>query len=234
MDSGLQGIGMTSQKARDRLISRLAEMGIRSADVLEAIRQVPRHLFIDEALTSRAYENVSLPIGFNQSISQPYVVARMLEAVLGSVGRARGDPAVTALIRAGKGKILEIGTGCGYQTALLSRLAGRVFSVERIAALLERARRTLRLVRARNVNTRCGDGRLGWPELAPYDGILVSAAPLSVPKGLPEQLGPGGRLAIPVGSNGVQHLLLITRTRTGYRERILDEANFVAMREGTD
>jgi protein-L-isoaspartate(D-aspartate) O-methyltransferase len=214
-----KGIGMTSQRTRDRLIARLMAIGIQSTTVLEAIRATPRHIFVDEALASRAYENTALPIGFNQTISQPYIVARMIEAVLG------GD---------GLEKVLEIGTGCGYQTALLSRLAEKVYTIERIAALLNKARQRLHALNIHNVRLKHGDGNYGWPEHAPYDGIIVAAAPHVVPEKLLRQLAPNGRMVIPVGEAGDQKLLLIRRTETGFNEEQLDLVSFVPMQEGVD
>lgn len=217
MKPDLRGIGMTSQRTRDRLIARLVEMGIKSGEVLDVIKNTPRHLFVDEALASRAYENTALPIGFNQTISQPYIVARMTEALRG------GAPLKN---------VLEIGTGCGYQTAVLARLAGKVYSIERIATLLNRARHRLTSLKIHNVRLKHGDGNRGWPEHAPYDGIIVAAAPEGVPEVLLQQLAPGGRLVIPVGMAGGQKLLLITRTESGYHEEQLDLVSFVPMQEG--
>ena len=212
-----RGIGMTSQRTRERLISKLVEMGIKSGDVLDVIRNTPRHLFVDEALASRAYENTALPIGFNQSISQPYIMARMTEALLG------GEHLNT---------VLEVGTGCGYQTAVLARLVGKVYSIERIADLCNRARQRLSALKIHNVRLKHGDGSRGWLEHAPYDGIMVAAAPVGVPAGLLQQLAPTGRLVIPVGAAGAQKLLLITRTESGYHEEQLDLVSFVPMQEG--
>ena len=217
MNPDLRGIGMTSQRTRDRLISRLVEMGIKSREVLDVIKNTPRHIFVDEALASRAYENTALPIGFNQTISQPYIVARMTEALLGGAPRK---------------KVLEIGTGCGYQTAVLARLVGKVYSIERIAALFNRARQRLLSLRIHNVRLKHGDGNRGWPEHAPYDGIMVAAAPVGVPEVLLQQLASAGRLVIPVGMSGQQKLLLITRTESGYHEEQLDLVSFVPMQEG--
>jgi len=217
MKTDHRGIGMTSQRTRDRLIARLVEMGIKSGEVLEVIKNTPRHIFVDEALASRAYENTALPIGFNQSISQPYMVAKMTEALLG------GGPLKT---------VLEIGTGCGYQTAVLARLVGKVYSIERLEALFNRARQTLYSLRIHNVRLKHGDGNRGWPEHAPYDGIMAAAAPVGVPERLLEQLAPAGRLVIPVGTAGRQKLLLITRSDSGYREDPLDLVSFVPMQEG--
>lgn len=217
MKADHRGIGMTSQRTRDRLISRLADMGIKSSEVLDVIKNTPRHIFVDEALASRAYENTALPIGFNQTISQPYIVARMTEALLGC------DRLKT---------VLEIGTGCGYQTAVLASLVGKVYSIERIEGLFNRARQRLSSLKIHNVRLKHGDGNRGWPEHAPYDGIMVAAAPVGVPEGLLKQLAPSGRLVIPVGISGQQKLLLITRTESGYHEEQLNFVSFVPMQEG--
>ena len=187
----LSGIGMTSARTRERLVQRLQEQGISDRRVLDRIRSVPRHLFMDEALASRAYEDTALPIGFGQTISQPYVVARMTEALL---------PAAEG------GTVLEIGTGCGYQTAVLSPLVEKMYTIERISALLGRARRTLRELRIRNVNFRHEDGNVGWAARAPYDAILLTAAPHAVPPALFDQLKVGGRLIAPVGPEGRQEI----------------------------
>lgn len=217
MNSEFQGIGMTSQRSRDRLAEQLREMGIRSNAVLEAIKRTPRHIFVDEALASRAYDNTALPIGYNQTISQPYIVARMVEALL-----EEGTPE----------KVLEIGTGCGYQTAILSRLVKRVYSIERIDALLNKAREKFYALKCRNISARHGDGNLGWLEYQPFDGIIVSAAPTGVPNTLREQLAVNGRLIIPVGRSGEQELLTIVRTDEGFTEKRLDWVSFVPMLEG--
>ena len=209
---------MTSARTRDRLITRLVEMGIKSESVLSVIRNTPRHIFIDEALSSRAYENTALPIGYNQTISQPYIVAKMTEALIGNNGTPKN--------------VLEIGTGCGYQTAILAQLVTRLYSIERIDALLKKARENLNTLKIRNVRIKHADGNLGWPEHAPYDGIMVAAAPIGVPETLLKQLAVDGRLVIPVGQAGDQKLLLITRTETGYEEQQLDMVSFVPMLEG--
>ena len=219
MSSDLQGIGMTSQRSRNRLVERLREMGIASETVLETIRNTPRHIFVDEALSSRAYDNTALPIGHNQTISQPYIVARMVEALL-----EEKSPAT----------VLEVGTGCGYQTAILSRLVPKVYSIERIDALLNRARENFIRLGCTNIRTKHTDGNLGWPDHGPYEGIIVSAAPNEVPGKLLEQLAPGGRLVIPVGRSGEQELLSIVREESGYSERRLDWVSFVPMLEGID
>jgi len=213
----LTGIGMTSARTRDRLIARLREQGIADPRVLERIRSVPRHVFMDEALASRAYEDTALPIGHGQTISQPYIVARMTEALLEG-----GTPR----------KVLEIGTGCGYQTAVLAPLVATLYSVERIAALQLRARQVLRDLRISNVFMRHGDGFEGWPPYAPYDGILVAAAALAVPPALLEQLGNGGRLVMPVGPGREQQLVRVTRRGEHFEREVLGPATFVPLRQG--
>ncbi|MYH69425.1 MAG: protein-L-isoaspartate(D-aspartate) O-methyltransferase [Gammaproteobacteria bacterium] len=213
-----QGIGMTSQRSRDRLVRQLRDMGIESETVLASIRSTPRHIFIDEALASRAYDNTALPIGQNQTISQPYIVARMTEALLEA-----GD----------LDKVLEIGTGCGYQTAILAQLARRVYSIERIEVLLAGARERFHTLNYRNIKAKYGDGTRGWPEHAPFQGILVSAAPAKIPDALMEQLAVGGRIIIPIGHSGGQKLLSVVRTRTGFVEKNLDPVSFVPMLKGT-
>jgi len=218
MNTGHQGIGMTSQRARNRLVEQLRTMGIKSERVLEAIRSTPRHIFVDEALSSRAYDNTALPIGYNQTISQPYIVARMTEALLDSRNPLKN--------------VLEIGTGCGYQTVILSKFAKQVSTIERIDALLSKARERFYALKCRNIRARNGDGTQGWAEYAPYDGIIVTAAPIGVPPMLLEQLADNGRLIIPVGKSGEQSLLLITRTENGYAEKKLDVVSFVPMLEG--
>ncbi|MBP7824790.1 protein-L-isoaspartate(D-aspartate) O-methyltransferase [Pseudomonas fluvialis] len=208
---------MTSQRTRERLIERLYEEGLSNPHVLEVIRRTPRHLFVDEALAHRAYEDTALPIGHNQTISQPYMVGRMTELLL-----AAGP----------LDKVLEIGTGSGYQTAVLAQLVERVFSVERIQALQDRAKERLAELNIRNVVFRWGDGWEGWPALAPYNAIIVTAAAAEVPQALLEQLAPGGRLVIPVGAGDVQELLLITREEQGYTRHVLDAVRFVPLLNG--
>jgi len=207
---------MTSQRTRDRMVARLREKGIRDEAVLAAMAAIPRHIFIEEALASRAYEDTALPIGFEQTISQPFVVARMIEAL-------RGEAPL--------GNVLEIGTGCGYQAALLARLATEVYSVERIAALLEKARGNLRPLRLSNLRLVHADGTQGLPEAAPFDGIIVAAAAPRVPGALLQQLVPGGRMIVPVGS-GDQALCLIERAPSGFTEKWLDAVRFVPLRGG--
>ena len=216
-DHQRHGIGMTSQRTRERLIERLYEEGLSNPHVLEVIRRTPRHLFVDEALAHRAYEDTALPIGHNQTISQPYMVGRMTELLL-----AAGP----------LDKVLEIGTGSGYQTAVLAQLVERVFSVERIQGLQDRAKERLTELILRNVVFRWGDGWEGWPALAPYNGIIVTAAAAEVPQALLEQLAPGGRLVIPVGAGDVQELLLIVREEDGYSRRVLDAVRFVPLLNG--
>ena len=211
------GIGMTSQRTRERLIQRLYDEGLSNAQFLEVIRRTPRHLFVDEALAHRAYEDTALPIGHNQTISQPYMVARMSELLL-----AAGP----------LDKVLEIGTGSGYQTAILAQLVERVFTVERIQGLQERAKERLVKLSLRNVVFRWGDGWEGWPALAPYNGIIVTAAASEVPQALLDQLALGGRLVIPVGTGDVQQLLLIIREEQGFSRHILDAVRFVPLLNG--
>ncbi len=219
MGTGDRGIGMTSARTRNRLVERLAEAGIRDSRVLEAIRETPRHLFVDEALASRAYDDTALPIGYGQTISQPYVVALMTQAVLeGSEVR----------------KVLEIGTGCGYQAAVLARLVSRVFTIERIRALFEQARARLSELGLHNVRVRLGDGHQGWPGEAPFDAIMLTAAPPEIPETLLEQLAPGGRLVAPVGRSLGQSLLVLERSPSGIVRRELGGVSFVPMREGTE
>jgi protein-L-isoaspartate(D-aspartate) O-methyltransferase len=213
-----RGIGMTSQRTRDRLIQRLKEEGIASTMVLEVIRNTPRHIFVDEALASRAYDDTSLPIGHGQTISQPYVVARMTESLL------RDGPL---------NKVLEIGTGSGYQAAVLAQVANEVFTVERIAVLISNARQRFQGLRLRNIRVKHADGMIGWPDQAPFDGILATAAPEGIPPALLAQLAVGGRLVIPVGDTNNQTLVMITRTPEGYRDEVLDQVTFVPMRAGT-
>ena len=208
---------MTSQRSRDRLVTQLREMGIRSERVLASIRSTPRHIFVDEALASRAYDNTALPIGHNQTISQPYIVARMTEALL-----EVEEP----------DKVLEIGTGCGYQTAILAQFARQVYSIERIESLLANARERFQSLNYRNIRAIYADGGQGWPENAPYQGILVTAAPAKIPETLLEQLSVGGRMIIPIGHSGQQKLLSIARTDEGYVEKYLDYVSFVPMLPG--
>jgi protein-L-isoaspartate(D-aspartate) O-methyltransferase len=216
-DVRFAGIGMTSARTRDRLVQRLRDQGITNLSVLDRIRNVPRHIFVDEALSSRAYEDTALPIGFGQTISQPYIVARMTEALL------EGGPL---------GKVLEIGTGCGYQTAILGPLVERIFSVERIEALFKRARALLKELEIRNARLKYGDGVKGWKTQAPFDGILIAAAPLTLPESLIEQLAIGGRLIVPVGPEGEQKLMRLTRREQGVERRVLGSVSFVPLLGG--
>jgi protein-L-isoaspartate(D-aspartate) O-methyltransferase len=217
-DLRLSGIGMTSARTRDRLVQRLREQGIANLAVLDRIRNVPRHIFVDEALGSRAYEDTALPIGYGQTISQPYIVARMTEALL-EAGAADS--------------VLEVGTGCGYQTAVLAPLVARLYTIERIEPLLARARERLKELGLRNVRFRHGDGTLGWKAHAPFDGILVAAAPLTVPEALIRQLRVGGRLLLPIGPEGEQELLRITRREQGVQRESLGAVAFVPLLGGT-
>jgi protein-L-isoaspartate(D-aspartate) O-methyltransferase len=211
------GIGMTSARTRERLIQRLVEQGIRDPRVLDRIRNVPRHLFVDEALSSRAYEDTALPIGHGQTISQPYVVARMTEAI--TIG---GTPE----------RVLEIGTGCGYQTAVLAPLVGKIYSIERIEALIERARERLRELEIKNVRFKHGDGSEGWSSQAPFDGILLAAAPHALQQKLLDQLAEGGRLVAPVGPEGRQELLRFTRRGDQFLRERLGFVSFVPLLGG--
>jgi protein-L-isoaspartate(D-aspartate) O-methyltransferase len=215
-----RGIGMTSARTRDRLVARLKEQGIRDPMVLNLIRSTPRHLFVDEALGTRAYEDTALPIGLGQTISQPYVVARMTEALM-----AAGP----------LDKVLEVGTGCGYQTAILAALVKRVYTAERLGALSQRARQTLAEIGIRNVFFRHADGVWGWPQHAPYDGIMVTAAPEEVPAALLEQLAVGGRMLIPVGPGGRQELRMITRRdQEHYDHKVIEHVSFVPLLGGLE
>ncbi|MFL2850692.1 MAG: protein-L-isoaspartate(D-aspartate) O-methyltransferase [Pseudohongiellaceae bacterium] len=214
----LNGIGMTSQRTRERLLGRLMDQGIGSMEVLDVIRSTPRHIFLDEALAHRAYEDVALPIGHNQTISQPYIVAKMTEAIIHS------GPIET---------ILEIGTGSGYQTAVIAQLAQKVFTVERIKPLLDRAKKNLKLLKLRNIDYKHDDGSLGWEQKAPFDAIMTTAAPQRIPVELLAQLNPsGGRLIIPVGADNQQELKLVTRNAEEYSESILDIVRFVPLLMG--
>ena len=219
MNQSLQGIGMTSRRTRERMVNRLIEQGIRNRKVLDVMRDTPRHIFVDEALASRAYEDNPLPIGHSQTISQPYIVARMTEL----------------LVRAGQlSKVLEIGTGCGYQTAILAQFAEHVYSVERIQPLQKKAKEHLWNLKIKNVSFMHSDGNWGWPEYAPFDGILVSAAPPEVPEPLLEQLAVGGIMVIPIGNPGRQELQRITRTITGYEVEEFEAVSFVPFLPGRE
>ena len=210
------GIGMTSQRVRDRLVDRLRESGIGDERVLNAVRTVPRHLFIDEALASRAYEDTALPIGHGQTISQPWVVARMTEAVL------EVEPK----------KVLEVGTGSGYQGAILAALGLEVHTVERIGDLLRQARKRFRQL-GMNVRSKHDDGRIGWPEHGPYDAIVVTAAAPALVDALIEQLAPGGRLVAPVGGPSAQSLVQVDRASDGsVQQQVLAPVTFVPLLSG--
>ena len=213
-DPRFSGIGMTSLRTRDRLVQRLRDQGITNLTVLDRIRNLPRHIFVDEALASRAYEDTALPIGFGQTISQPYIVARMSEALLD------GPPLK---------RVLEVGTGCGYQTAVLAPLVERIYTIERIEGLQKRARARLKELGVGNVRFKVGDGSIGWRSQAPFDGILVAAAPLIVPEELIEQLAVGGRLVVPAGPEGKQQLLRIVRREEGIEQKVLGAVSFVPL-----
>ena len=213
-----RGIGMTSERTRIRLVKQLKDMGITNPQVLNAIQTTPRHLFVDEGLATRAYENTALPIGHGQTISQPYIVAKMTELLLDGP----------------LGKVLEIGAGCGYQSVILSQFADQVYAVERIAPLAIKLRERIQQLRIRNILVKHGDGMQGWEDNGPYDAILCAAAPVVIPPKLLEQLKIGGRLVIPVGGEGGhQDLLLIMREdEETYNEQKLDAVSFVPMRSG--
>ena len=208
---------MTSMRTRERLVARLRNEGISDEDVLDAIRNVPRHIFVDEALASRAYEDIALPIGMGQTISQPFIVALMTQAIVAAPTPSR---------------VLEIGTGCGYQTAVLASLVSRVYTVERIELLLTRARQRLRALEVNNVWFRHGDGNAGWPECEPFDAVLATAAPQRVPERLVQQLVVGGRLVIPIGDSRQQRLKVFTRTESGMNEDTIADVSFVPMLRG--
>jgi len=216
-DFDLRGIGMTSQRTRDRLVQRLRENGITDERVLAVIGETPRHIFIDEALAHRAYEDTALPIGHGQTISQPFIVALMTQTLL---NRPRE-------------RVLEIGTGSGYQTTVLAALVKRVFTVERIQPLIERARERFRALKLRNIRVKYDDGNMGWADQGPFDGIIVTAAARNVPDALREQLAVGGRMVIPVGDDRAQELKVIDRTEDGFREESLEYVRFVPLLRGT-
>ena len=209
---------MTSQRTRERLLGRLLEQGISDMRVLDVIRSTPRHIFLDEALSHRAYEDVALPIGHNQTISQPYIVARMTEAILDSGPTDR---------------VLEVGTGCGYQTSVIAQLSKSVYSVERIKPLLDKAKKNLKMLKIRNVEFRHDDGSLGWINKAPFDAIIATAAPQTIPLELLQQLSPDyGRLIIPVGGEDNQELKLVIRSGEEYREKTIESVRFVPLLMG--
>ena len=217
MNTPHTGIGMTSQRTRLRMVERLRAQGIRDETVLTAMAEVPRHVFVDEGIASRAYEDISLPIGFGQTISSPHTVARMSE-----------------LVRAGAAvqKVLEIGTGCGYQTAILAKLARQIYSMERIAALVRKARRNLSAAGISNVHLRHGDGHVGMPGVAPFDVIVLTAAATQAPAALLEQLVIGGRMILPMMNQRDQQLVVIERADRGYVERRMDAVKFVPLLPG--
>ncbi len=207
---------MTSQRTRMRMVERLRDQGVKDEVVLNAMSEVPRHIFVDEALASRAYDDVSLPIGFGQTISNPFTVARMVEL-------ARGGRPLQ--------KVLEIGTGCGYQAAVLSRVAREVYSLERLAGLLSKARIRLRELGMRNIKLKHGDGHAGLKDQGPFDAIVMAAAATHLPEKLADQLGEGGRLVLPLGTRE-QRLILVERTAEGFTQSVLDEVKFVPLIAG--
>jgi len=211
-----QGIGMTSQRTRDRLVTRLRDEGIRDNRVLDAIATTPRHLFIDEALASRAYEDTSLPIGHGQTISQPYTVARMTELLL------EVKPKV----------VLEVGTGSGYQAAILAALVDKVYSTERIEPLATQARQRFRQLGYRNIRVQHSDGSWGWPQFGPFDAVIVTAGAADIPEALLEQLKVGGRLTMPLGGRDRQTLITVTRTPTVYEREDFEPVVFVPLLGG--
>ncbi len=211
------GIGMTSERTRARMVERLRAQGIKDNNVLTAMGMVPRHIFVDEALSIRAYEDSALPIGFGQTISSPYSVARMIEVLRGGADLQR---------------VLEVGTGCGYQAAVLAKLAREVYSVERIATLLGRARRTIRELRIGNIKLKHGDGSVGLQDIAPFDGIILAAASPILPQALLEQLADGGRMVLPRGIGESQQMVLVERTAEGFQEKVLEMVHFVPLLPG--
>lgn len=217
MMKNVNGIGMTSMRTRERMISRLEEQGIKSRNILNAMRNTPRHLFVDEALASRAYEDTALPIGYNQTISQPYIVATMTELLL-SAGPLS--------------KVLEIGTGCGYQTAILAQLADHVYTVERIQPLQKKAKNLLWSIKIKNVSYLHSDGGWGWEDHAPYDGIMVTAAAPEIPENLLMQMAVGGTMLIPIGKSGSQTLQRVFRTENDFKVESLEPVSFVPLLPG--
>jgi len=217
-----QGVGMTSKRTRDRLVQRLLGQGITDQCVLDVMANTPRHLFLDEALSHRAYEDTSLPIGFGQTLSQPYIVARMTEVLLNALGA-----------KSKQSRVLEVGTGSGYQTSILAQLVQSVLTVERIRPLQDKARTRLRLIGLNNVQYKHGDGGLGWPAEGVFDGILCAAAPRTVPKSLLDQLAPNGVLIIPVGGD-TQELTLIVRQNDSdnFMTKTLEPVKFVPLLAG--
>lgn len=216
-ESHHRGIGMTSERTRERLVQRLRDEGIKDNKVLNSVRGIPRHIFVEEALASRAYEDTALPIGHGQTISQPYIVARMTELLL-AAGPLEN--------------VLEVGTGSGYQSAVLSSLVRRIHSVERIKTLQNQARRRFQSLGLRNVHLHHRDGGMGLPEYAPFDGIIVTAAPEGIPLALVDQLKPGGRMILPIGNRSEQVLVRVTRTASGYDKELLEQVIFVPLLGG--
>jgi protein-L-isoaspartate(D-aspartate) O-methyltransferase len=216
-DLDLKGIGMTSQRTRSRLVDRLREQGIYNEHILKVISETPRHAFVDEALANRAYEDTALPIGFNQTISQPYIVAKMTEALL-------ADGPVE--------NVLEVGTGSGYQTAVLARLVPKVYTVERISRLLNRAKELLATIGYRNIQFKHADGGMGWSERGPFDAIIVTASPRVIPEALIEQLSPTGRMLVPVGEAGHQELVLVQKNGDEVERQVLEAVRFVPLLSG--
>lgn len=214
----LKGIGMTSQRTRDRMVLRLREQGITHDELLQTMSILPRHIFVDDALSHRAYEDVSLPIGSNQTISQPWVVAKMTERLLKMPQRPK--------------RLLEVGTGSGYQTALLAQLFDEIFTLERIGSFQVRVKARFDALELHNIHMLHGDGFLGWPESAPYDAIIVTAAPVDIPQPLIDQLRPGGCMLLPVGETYDQKLVQLTRTAQGYESEVLAPVRFVPLVEG--
>jgi len=219
LNARIQGRGMTSSRTRARMVDRLRKQGITDEKVLEVIANTPRHIFVDDALESRSYDDMALPIGHNQTISQPYIVAKMTEILLENGHLS---------------KVLEIGTGCGYQTAILAPLVDKIYTVERIAPLVKKAKDNLWDLKLKNVSYLHSDGGWGWPEQAPFDGIIVAAAPEEVPETLLQQMAVGGVMLIPVGSKNQQQLYKITRTEKGYENEILEAVSFVPFLSGRD
>ena len=213
----LNGVGMTSQRTRDRLVQRLREQGIMDERILDVINSTPRHAFIDEALAHRAYEDIALPIGFNQTISQPYIVARMTEVLL------RDGPL---------DRVLEIGTGSGYQAAVLAQLTDSVFTMERVSGLLEKAVSRFKLLGLRNIQYKHADGGMGWPEKGPYDGIIVTASPRRIPDELVAQLTIGGRMVVPLGHGDHQQLTVVCNSVDGVTSEVLEAVKFVPLLGG--
>ncbi len=218
LKQNLAGIGMTSQRTRSRLVDRLREKGIKEESVLAAIESIPRHIFIDEAMAHRAYEDTALPIGMGQTISQPYIVARMTELLV--------DSGIM-------GNVLEVGTGCGYQSAILSQVSFQVYSIERIEALQNKALERFATLNLKNISCKHGDGYLGWPLNAPFDAIIVTASPDQIPEALVDQLSMGGRMIIPLTqNNGEQQLILLQKTEQGMQQTNLEQVKFVPLVAG--